>query len=523
MEVPGRFERKPMASKDPTVHCDPCVSDGRQETAEGYCRMCKEYLCPTCISFHRKFRMTKSHTILQGFDIPIKTLCEPYYGILCAQTNKLHTGHNYGRGPCTVIDHCELSSTKKEIETHLCYLEQQMKEHRKQDEDVHLIALSYIRQFRVEVNKYLDEKAKNLTEKANQLAQKDENCLQDTEDRQEQLHLHFVEMHKMVQVQYNEVTKLFIDAKCTQKTERRMALFFSNIYDYYFNALQKLKDLVYELSFGEICEASVDEKINILHSNDAFSACITGLCFLPPDRLLAADHKNKSLKLVDISNQKITSILKFKSSPSDVTRLPGDRAAAVLPMEKRVIVVSTCGELSTVRDIKVSAECNGICYCEGKMLVTYTKPGKLEMIGLNEIVFTTVTTDNKGNKVLGNPLYVTKQDTSTKRYIYVSDVKKDIVTKLSMEGELVSQFQDQKLFSFRGLVAVGDNRIALCINDSHKILLIGDKCGKMVTLSEMDCVRNPLAIEYSPQEKKLYVSSDRANEQNFIHVYDLPK
>lgn len=93
------------------LYCTPCKADGRQETVEGYCRICHEYLCPACISYHRRFRMTKSHQILQGDDIPTESTGEPHIDISCSGACEVHPGSSLNISvkimttSCTTINH----------------------------------------------------------------------------------------------------------------------------------------------------------------------------------------------------------------------------------------------------------------------------------------------------------------------------------------------------------------------------------------------------------------------------------
>jgi len=52
------------------THCDPCKYDGNVETATGFCVSCTEYLCRNCQRDHKKFKLTRSHKVLIGENIP---------------------------------------------------------------------------------------------------------------------------------------------------------------------------------------------------------------------------------------------------------------------------------------------------------------------------------------------------------------------------------------------------------------------------------------------------------------------
>lgn len=134
-------------------------------------------------------------------------------------------------------------------------------------------------------------------------------------------------------------------------------------------------------------------------------------------------------------------------------------------------------------------------------------------------VYNTVTFEVKSDNVFIYPYYITVLNSKTGRYIYVSDYFTNTITKLSMEGEIVSWFQDQCLSTPYGIVAMGFNHIGVCSCTGHSVTVISEQFEK----KQLDCVQYPQAIEFSPQDNTLYVSSGGENENKHIHVYKLSK
>lgn len=50
--------------REPTIHCDPCLSELNTVDAEMFCEDCNQYLCHTCIRYHKKFSATENHILL---------------------------------------------------------------------------------------------------------------------------------------------------------------------------------------------------------------------------------------------------------------------------------------------------------------------------------------------------------------------------------------------------------------------------------------------------------------------------
>ena len=60
---------KPIYSHDrskeseATIPCDPCRNENNTVAADRYCNHCNEYLCQTCVRFHKKFSATSNHSL----------------------------------------------------------------------------------------------------------------------------------------------------------------------------------------------------------------------------------------------------------------------------------------------------------------------------------------------------------------------------------------------------------------------------------------------------------------------------
>ncbi|XP_052809496.1 E3 ubiquitin-protein ligase TRIM33-like [Mya arenaria] len=68
-EVSGK-KLQPDAFFLDTPSCQPCSRDEEFLTAEAFCTVCKEFLCSTCTSVHRKLKVSKGHTIQDKFSMP---------------------------------------------------------------------------------------------------------------------------------------------------------------------------------------------------------------------------------------------------------------------------------------------------------------------------------------------------------------------------------------------------------------------------------------------------------------------
>ncbi|XP_060589368.1 transcription intermediary factor 1-alpha-like [Ruditapes philippinarum] len=120
MEVSGKKENKHQVqisssgSSQSCKVCQPCKADGESLEADGFCQNCQEYLCKTCIKYHRKVTVSKHHTILDKATMP-KNVEPQIVKRLCTETCEKHklkiikyfcSDHDtVGCGNCMVIDH----------------------------------------------------------------------------------------------------------------------------------------------------------------------------------------------------------------------------------------------------------------------------------------------------------------------------------------------------------------------------------------------------------------------------------
>ena len=63
MEVDGKQRDKDEHTSDDPI-CQPCSEGGDTMTAVKFCSVCKEWMCCNCTNCHRRFKATRTHTLL---------------------------------------------------------------------------------------------------------------------------------------------------------------------------------------------------------------------------------------------------------------------------------------------------------------------------------------------------------------------------------------------------------------------------------------------------------------------------
>ncbi|KAL3852726.1 hypothetical protein ACJMK2_016344 [Sinanodonta woodiana] len=46
------------------IYCHPCKLDGKSENPIAHCITCPEYLCETCVQYHKRFKISMDHTVI---------------------------------------------------------------------------------------------------------------------------------------------------------------------------------------------------------------------------------------------------------------------------------------------------------------------------------------------------------------------------------------------------------------------------------------------------------------------------
>ncbi|KAH3803046.1 hypothetical protein DPMN_156745, partial [Dreissena polymorpha] len=179
------------ASDDVDIYCEPCSTDCIKSFANGFCLQCDEYLCSTCIKDHKKFAVSRTHSVLDQANMPSqhqktqKRLfectepCRKHQNEIIKFFCKLHA--NLVCSVCITLEHrtCEVeyipeASTdfqnkaeylelKKQMEDSTKYIETKLEEMRTELENINEV--EEIKNFQMEINVLIERKEKELLDK----------------------------------------------------------------------------------------------------------------------------------------------------------------------------------------------------------------------------------------------------------------------------------------------------------------------------------------------------------------------
>ncbi|XP_060590735.1 uncharacterized protein LOC132745777 [Ruditapes philippinarum] len=569
MAVPGKKAITQFSSsttiigsdEDFKVYCQPCDRDGPRLPAHGYCTNCSEHLCETCFTGHRRHTLSRLHTLLDKTNMPqtlspatprqpdnftkpcpkhniemIKFYCHDHKALLCSVCVTL----NHTATSCKVnyipdisdktINSTEYQDVLKELndmaerssET-LQDLKTMIEKSDKSLKDV----FTDILKFRTKINQRLDEMERQV-KKAAKIIKKDNS------NNMKSVKTTCIDVFKSLRssadvIKHFNASKqandLFMELKHAKQMIKNYEKFVAKPFEfevkkYKFEANDAIADLLdteTEKSLGTlkgtICQyrrCLQMDKIRINTPEDGHNCYITGMTLLTPDVLIITDYQNNEIKMVDISRKSVLAQISLDSEPWDVTSVSKNEFAVTLPFSQTIQFFSVSSCLMTKQSLKVCGECFGISCHKDKMVVSYCKPAKVQILFINGTVLQTIQDEN----IFITPEYITANDNC----IYVSDKEMKIVTKLNWQCQVTGKYicTDIPL----GLTMSDYESLFVCYRDNNTIEEISGDCsdGQVVLKN----IENPQAVYWSAETCTLCTSSHYYNiEDNFIKLFKL--
>jgi hypothetical protein len=209
--------------------------------------------------------------------------------------------------------------------------------------------------------------------------------------------------------------------------------------------------------------------------------------------------------------------LKLDSKPWDITMVTTDTLAVTLPDSKTIQFISFSQDSLTLKNkLKVDGECNGISHHQGKLAVTYIKPGKLQVMNLKGNAKITVDKDSNGGNIFSHPWYVTTNSHS----IYVSDYYKPAVLRFNWQGEMIGSVGIE---GSCGITLLDDESLSVNGYASDCIYRVSGECKDSKTI--LEDVDRPYAACWCAETSTLCVSrrniDSDASDDNYIRLYKM--
>jgi hypothetical protein len=265
------------------------------------------------------------------------------------------------------------------------------------------------------------------------------------------------------------------------------------------------------------------DKIFIGTPEENYTCAITGMTLVAPDLLIIIDNFNNAIKMVDVTSNSVVAKHCFVSGftslsgPWDVTSVSQNELAVTFPSEENIQFMSVSkNSFIKKNDLKVDGRCCGISCHEDKMVVSFTRPCKVQILLINGTVLQT----NQDDEIFINPAYVTTSDSC----IYVSDSQMNAVIKLNWQCEVKGIYTCAD--NPRGLTMSDDDTLFVCC-DNNTIKEISGDCTKELVVVQN--IKSPQTVHWSAETCTLYASTWFVNidslrqDDNCIKTFKLSK
>ena len=573
MAVPGKKATERLSlmgsDEDLKVYCQPCDRDGPRLPALGYCLNCCEHLCEECFKLHRRHTMSRHHTLLDKASMPqsmsptsptqcenlknpcpkhkiemIKFYCHGHKVILCSVCVTLeHTSCKVNYIPDIsekVIDGKEYQDVLKAIKetTEECSkVMQNVKEMNNKSNKSLTVALEDLQKLQTEVNQKLNDWKVQIEEAAKSIHNENSKKLMTIETMNDDITKSLKTSSDLIEHlnTSKQANDLFIELKHAEQMLEDKKLSIAklteiDIKEYNFQPDEKITNLLEKaktmgtLIGQSIKPASLSEsttsmetkqgsdmaEICIKTPQDNLDCWITGIAILTPDLLIITDEANKAVKLVDVKIKSVLDQQVLDSSPWDVTSITQDTVAVTLSDNQIIQFLSVSeNKLTKKHTVTVDGECLGISYQDDKLVVSFTNPGKVQILLTNGTVLQTF----KCKNTFKYPSYVTTND----QFMFVSDpAKRKTIIKLNWEGEIITTYTCTG--KPRGSTILDDGKVFVCNSSNNSI---GEITERRITTNYF--IKNPQAICWCSQKSLLFVSClDELEENaNYIKIINL--
>jgi hypothetical protein len=562
------------SDEDLQVYCQPCDEEGTRLPAHGYCTDCKEHLCQTCFTAHKINRLSKQHTLLDATSMPqvlqqpstpihtglsddltlpcpkhpkemIKFYCNDHSEFLCSVCVTLEhqaTSCNVNYIPDIagdILDSKEYEIILNAVNTTSDKFQQILKDVKDMTHKSNSSlkdALDDIKKFRQEINQRLDVLERQAEDAAKVIEQENNKHQKAVETTCEDITKSLkISSDKIKQLNTTkQADKLFIDLKLAEKTIKDMegkllTLSSFDIKEHNFQSNDVILNLFKtEKSLGTLTQKTCNtecqsvqiksrqtshgREICVETSRDKTICWTTGITLLTPDILIISDRENKAVKLVDISYKYVSDQLQLDDEPCDITTVTSTDLAVTLPDKQTIQLISiSSNELIKRHTIKVDGQCHGISCYQGKLVVSFLNPAKLQILDINGTILTRI----DGKNIFKYPHYVTCNRSS----IYVSDRHMKTITILNWQGDVIGSYSG--ISAPRGMSLSDDGTVFVCDWERNVIEEISGDCstGKVV----MQDLKSPLAVCWCRKTKKLYTSCNDLYGvfNNVLHIHNL--
>lgn len=413
--------------------CDPCKFENAESKAQGFCRMCREYLCEQCEQFHRKFQATRSHKIVHGVLMPkpvkktmttceyhgnnvVEFFCKDHADVICRDCKEVT--HGFCRNVVSLQFFQSTDIDKGQIEKLTLGIRALIDDFRnvlalrRQDkidiDNQKEKCIEQIRDIRSSLNTILDTIEQKLQEQVNDIHREESKTMTEHTDvceksiteleqslenvstvKKTENNLATFSTFKKAQKKLKDYANVIKDVKREAQTvnidiepDEAMVTIMEKLNSFGIvkcSAISKtfylkLKDLKNENM--RVVETTV-HSVRMSGDDEGHDCEITGSTFLQDGSLIVCDKHNQTCKHLD-RHFACKQDIKLDGAPWDVAEVNANWVITTLPFEKKLLFLHTDVEegFRKGRSIKTNQMCWGIAVSSEEIFVTcHENPG----------------------------------------------------------------------------------------------------------------------------------------------------
>ena len=558
--------------------CGPCKDDGDEKEASYLCEVCSVYLCSHCRDEHKRFKMTKNHSVVSAHSTSSQasTAVKRKFVVLCGCNPKQAVevfceNHVEVICPvCAAIKHrnCKICPMKdkvnkdtkkklgdvidkaKSLQTRIESCERDGHFSCKKLEETKEECKKEITAFRQEINKILEKMEKeilqSLDKKANEQLQAIEKQVSTLSATLQALSVDMDTLENADKTAEEDIM-FAADVKISKsmskyeglvqdisKGMQQMELVFQRNKDLtdMLNRMDGLGKIEAHLmrSIKQDCKVILDMKVksakevNIKLSDDSNSPSTTGCAFLSNGSVLLCDCQNRKVKLLD-SDWSVSKSLKLSDEPFNVAAVDENEAIFIFKNTriKDLQYISTHPDLKLGKKITLPEKCYGLHVDNDEIYTAYHKSSghdeiwKLDRSGnmKSKIVLTQSSPGTSYYLCLGS-----LTDHNPHVYLTDWDLRNSRVSCYQLDGRMVYQYKDKELRAPCGIYVDSAGNSLVCGYVSDNVIVITADGRKHRELLTSKNITRPYCIDFRPEDNTLIVGCWNNSK---LFVYKLGK
>lgn len=541
------------------MYCEDCHSEGKDETATGYCIDCVKYFCQNCLKFHKKY--ISGHKQLENSDMP-KDVCLEQCDIHDDELIKFycHRCDKFACKLCKDISHKSCNSLNhvpelvKDIENGQ-ELKDVVQDLEKMDSKLRGIHddidrnEQVIEQIRDDTDLAIENNADNISEmikeKINILKLQVEEKAQNDRKRLKVISVLYENLKSETETLKNQIKyqndakqrcKLFMTLKRARRNlkdfERKLQEMNKKnvVEEYRFEPGTKMSTLD-EKDFGKIVgkgekeqdlQKRVAQEINVKAENELLDCAIWNICLYPENFLIVCDGRNCSIKSIDLRTNKIISVMPI-NNPICVSKVSNNKlvVACINVSELSFMSLSLSGTINNLHQkIETEMPCWDVVCNDNHFIVTMfqtrsSSPGKIQELDKDGVVLRSIQCN-----FMGKMFRISKMTLSLDgRSLFMVDLMKDAVIKMTVDGKLVATYENENLTQVYGLTASREGSVYVCDSGSYQIHKLSADCSQSeVQFNKSHGLWRPICITCSANYDKLYVGEAHQNTIKVLNI-----